>query len=727
MIDGIPFSSCLCGCPLYERSNGTVPIAVWLQLVKLYPTFKPGHVAEVHCSTGSYLLALLPSHSHHMHFLMAQEAAFWPRDVALPEAINSSVGECSIGTVYPGRPQVALSVTVEEITLDNYSPSVSLEEEVEVISLLAGFIVMDGCLIEVPSQEDYAPIVQNRKFRIKTVEPSGVPSLISHATEIKMVENDDTSGVDLDYNQFDYIGEEDSAPRKAVESLIASLRGQTWAEVPNRLLIVGPPAVGKSHLVKTMAKMHRIPLVIIFGAICYSPDGVEAIRDNFQKYVDAASRQAAKKGSVIILLDDIDLMAPKLDSDSTRDHHLMIKCVREMITKVALPHVGLIACTNVRMEVEETVLEEFPSEVLMFPPTPEGRHRILQSVLKPKPLTTLPKAMSDRSRPVLPEIYIQSVAKRTIGFVPGDLVVFANNVFERLLALSENPHLSLPLCDDAPEWKDIAENALRETPCSIKQDFQVDVESGLTWDDVGGLETVRERIHDLIEWPLKEPALFRRFGIRPPRGILLHGPPGCSKTTIAKILANSGGFSFYSLSGAQVYSAYLGESERMVRAVFANARLTRPSLIFFDEIDAMVGRRGFGTGSSDPVQERVLSTFLTEMDGVQGLEGVLVLGATNRLDAIDEALLRPGRFDEIIAIPLPSPAGRLSILKAVSRKTPLADDVDFEEFISRTEGWSGAQLKQLIQESAVLVIREDRPFITQDDLRKTVATYSRSS
>jgi len=227
------------------------------------------------------------------------------------------------------------------------------------------------------------------------------------------------------------------------------------------------------------------------------------------------------------------------------------------------------------------------------------------------------------------------------------------------------------------------------------------------WSDIGGLEDVKQQLREAVEWPLKHPEFFREMGIDPPKGVLLYGPPGCGKTLLAKAVATESEANFIAVKGPEVLSKWVGESERAIREIFRKARQAAPCVIFFDEIDALAPMRGLGYSDSG-VTERVVSQLLTEMDGLEKLEGVVVIGATNRPDILDPALLRPGRFDRLVYVPPPDRAARLEILKVHTRRMPLAEDVDLERIADATEGYTGSDLAALCREAAILALREAR-------------------
>jgi len=248
-------------------------------------------------------------------------------------------------------------------------------------------------------------------------------------------------------------------------------------------------------------------------------------------------------------------------------------------------------------------------------------------------------------------------------------------------------------------------NAYREITPTAMREVYIEVPT-VHWSDVGGLTEVKQQLQEAVEWPLKKPEVFKRLGIRAPKGILLFGPPGCGKTMLARSVATESEANFISIKGPELFSKWVGESEKAIREVFRKGRTAAPSIIFFDELDSVVPRRGTGFGDSG-VSERVISQLLTELDGIESLENVVVIGATNRPDIIDPAILRPGRFDRMIFVPAPDYATRLQILKIHCTNMPLAPDVDLEHVGSQTGGYSGADLEAVVREAGLVSLRRD--------------------
>jgi len=306
---------------------------------------------------------------------------------------------------------------------------------------------------------------------------------------------------------------------------------------------------------------------------------------------------------------------------------------------------------------------------------------------------------------------LEELASITHGFVGADINSLAKEaamiVLRRLL-----PKLELKENEPIPEeylkelrvsHKDFTE-ALKVVRPSAMREVLVETPN-INWNDVGGLDGVKQELKEAVEWPLKHPESFVRLGIKPPKGILLYGPPGTGKTLLAKAVAKESEANFIQIKGPSLLSMWVGKSEEGVRKIFERARQVSPCIIFFDEIDSMAGKRGMEQGQK--VTERVLNQMLSEMDGIEDLSNVIVIGATNRPDMLDSALLRPGRFDRILLVGAPSKEGRENILKIHTKNMPLAKDVKTEKIIEMTEGYVGADIESMVREAAMLALRED--------------------
>jgi transitional endoplasmic reticulum ATPase len=248
-------------------------------------------------------------------------------------------------------------------------------------------------------------------------------------------------------------------------------------------------------------------------------------------------------------------------------------------------------------------------------------------------------------------------------------------------------------------------NAYKEVTPTAMREVYIEVPT-VHWDDIGGLEEVKQELKEAVEWPLKNPEIFKRIGIKPPKGILLYGPPGCGKTLLARAVATESEANFITIKGPEVFSKWVGESEKAIREVFRKARMAAPAVIFFDEIDSLAPRRGLGFADSG-VTERVISQLLTEMDGIVTLEDIVVIAATNRPDIVDPAVLRPGRFDRLIYVPEPDEKTRHQIFRIYTKNMPLAKDVDLTNLAALTKYYSGADIEALCREAAMHALRRD--------------------
>ncbi|ESR51152.1 hypothetical protein CICLE_v100311322mg, partial [Citrus x clementina] len=360
-------------------------------------------------------------------------------------------------------------------------------------------------------------------------------------------------------------------------------------------------------------------------------------------------------------------------------------------SKTSVPHVVVVASTN-RVDAIDPALRRsgrFDAEVEATVPTAEERFEILKLYTKKVPLDA--------------NVDLEAIATSCNGYVGADLEALCREATMSAVKRSSDANecagvLSVTMED----WR----HARSVVGPSITRGVTVEIPK-VTWEDIGGLRDLKKKLQQAVEWPIKHSTAFSRLGISPVRGALLHGPPGCSKTTLAKAAAHAAEASFFSLSGAELYSMYVGESEALLRNTFQRARLAAPSIIFFDEADVVGAKRGGSSSTSITVGERLLSTLLTEMDGLEQAKGILVLAATNRPHAIDAALMRPGRFDLVLYVPPPDLEARHEILRVHTRNMKVGDDVDLRSIAEETELFTGAELEGLCREAGIVALRED--------------------
>ncbi|CAH9072402.1 unnamed protein product [Cuscuta epithymum] len=354
-------------------------------------------------------------------------------------------------------------------------------------------------------------------------------------------------------------------------------------------------------------------------------------------------------------------------------------------------HVVVVASTN-RVDTLDPALRRsgrFDAEIEVTTPNEDERFHILNLYTKKLPLD--------------PSVDLQSIAASCNGYVGADLEALCREATTSAVRQSsELDQVDCSLNITVDDWR----HAKSIVGPSITRGVVVEIPK-VSWEDIGGLQGIKKKLQQAVEWPLRHSEAFARLGVSPLHGILLHGPPGCSKTTLAKAAAHAAQASFFSLSGAELYSMYVGEGEALLRNTFRRARLAAPSIIFFDEADVIAAKRGGSSSGSSLVGERLLSTLLTEMDGLEQMKGILVLAATNRPQAIDAALMRPGRFDLVLYVPPPDLEARCEILRVHTRNMKLDADVDIRQVAENTDLYTGAELEGLCREAGIVALRED--------------------
>jgi transitional endoplasmic reticulum ATPase len=483
---------------------------------------------------------------------------------------------------------------------------------------------------------------------------------------------------------------------------------QLGIEPPKGVLLHGPPGTGKTLMAKAVASEIDAYFTNISGPEImskYYGESEEQLREVFE--------EAEENAPAIIFVDELDSIAPKRgETSGDVERRVVAQLLSLMDGLDERGDVIVIGATN-RVDAIDPALRRggrFDREIEIGVPDKEGRKEILQ--------------VHTRGMPLVEGIDLEQYAENTHGFVGADLESLAKeaamNALRRL-----RPELDLEQEEiDAGilESMQVVESDFREAlkgiePSALREVF-VEVPD-VSWDSVGGLEDSQERLRETIQWPLEYPDVFETMDVEAARGVLLYGPPGTGKTLMAKAVANEAQSNFISVKGPELLNKYVGESEKGVREVFEKARSNAPTVVFFDEIDSIAGERGQRMGDSG-VSERVVSQLLTELDGLEELEDVVVIATTNRPDLIDSALLRPGRLDRHLHVPVPDEDARHSILEVHTRDKPLADDVDLEDLARRTDGYVGADLEALCREASMAATRGFINSVEPEDAAQSV-------
>jgi len=467
-------------------------------------------------------------------------------------------------------------------------------------------------------------------------------------------------------------------------------------EAPKGVLLYGPPGTGKTLLAKAVAGETNAHFISLSGPEIMGKhygESEERIREIFT--------QAEENAPSIIFIDEIDSIAPKRDEVSGE---LEKRIVSQLLTLMdgmkSRGKVVVIAATNRPDSIDPALRRpgRFDREIEIGIPDDEGRFDIL--------------SIHTRGMPIDEKVDLKQISKITHGFVGADLEVLSKEAAMRSLRRNvlddkdfsyDDDEISSEILQKIQITDEDFREALKEVGPSALREVQVQIPN-VSWDDVGGLDQLKEELQEAVEWPIKYKDAYDYVDVDSPKGILLHGPPGTGKTMIAKALAKMTESNFISIKGPELLSKWVGESEKGVREIFRKARQAAPCIIFLDEVDALVPRRGSG-GSDSHVTENVVSQILTEIDGLEELHNVLIIGATNRLDIVDEALLRPGRFDRIIEVPNPDEKGRLHIFEIHTKNKPLANDVKISEIVKLTDNFSGAEIAAVTNRAAITALK----------------------
>lgn len=582
----------------------------------------------------------------------------------------------------------------EAITLAPTEPLRITGGEEYLSQLLDGRIVARGDVVTIS--------VMNRRIDlvVTRVNPSDSAVIVNENTQIEISEETvrppQRNIPKVSYEDIGGLRNEVVKVREMIELPMKhpELFDRLGIEAPKGVLLHGPPGTGKTLLAKAVASETNANFITISGPEIigkYYGESEERLRQIFE--------DAEKNAPSIVFIDEIDSIAPKREEVTGEvEKRVVAQLLSLMDGMTSRGRVVVIAATN-RPDALDPALRRpgrFDREIEIGVPDQQGRLEVLQ--------------IHTRGMPIADDVDLLKLASSTHGFVGADLQALAKEAamraLRRILPEIDLEKQSVPaeILNKIIVMMTDFQGALTEVEPSAMREVLVEVPN-VHWSDIGGLSEVKKELEESVEWPLKYRDVFDYAHTKPAKGILLYGPPGTGKTLLAKAIANESQANFISVKGPELLSKWVGESERSVREIFHKARQAAPSVIFMDELDSVVPTRSSGLGDSQ-VTERVISQILTELDGLEELRDVVIIGATNRPDMIDPALLRPGRFDKLLYVPTPGLEARKEILAIHLKGKPLAKDISIDDLAARTEGYSGADLQSVVDTSAMLAIRE---------------------
>jgi transitional endoplasmic reticulum ATPase len=533
-----------------------------------------------------------------------------------------------------------------------------------------------------------------QEFRVLDTTPRGIV-VVRGDTQIRLESPGPAEAGRLSYEDIGGMG---PAIRRVREMIELPLRhpevfARLGIDAPKGVLLHGPPGCGKTLLARAVASETDATFFSLSG-----PEIIHKLYGESEARLRQVFEEAKKRAPSIVFLDELDSIAPRRDQAVGEVEKRVVAQLLALMDGIdARGQIVVIGATNLPNSLDPALRRpgRFDREIVIGIPDVAGRRELLE--------------IHTRGMPLAADVSIARLADITHGFTGADVAALCREAAmaalrralpvvgldeglpqEQLLEIEVGmPDFMSALCDVEP-------SALREVFIEIPD---------VSWEDVGGLARVKDEFQEMWEWPLAHADLYREARLRPPKGVLFAGPPGTGKTLLAKAIARESGANFISVKGPELLSKYVGESEKGIREVFRKARQAAPCIIFFDEIDALAPRRGSASADGH-VAERIVAQLLSEMDGIEDLEGVLVLAATNRADILDPALLRPGRFDRVLTIGVPEEADRAAILRVHARGRPFAPDIDFDALARATRGFTGADLERVIRDAAMGAMRE---------------------
>ncbi|CAN5716732.1 CDC48 family AAA ATPase [soil metagenome] len=542
--------------------------------------------------------------------------------------------------------------------------------------------------------------LQEIRLRVISTTPRGIVQ-IAQETEIELlpefVEMDEQRPASVTYDDLGGLGDTLGQVREMIELPLKhpELFQRLGIDPPKGVLLYGPPGTGKTLLARAVASEADARFFHIAGPEImgrYYGESEQRLREVFQ--------QAQQQSPSIIFIDEIDSIAPKREDVTGEVERRVVAQLLTLLDGLEpRQNVVVIGATN-RVDALDEALRRpgrFDREIIIGVPDVNGRREIL--------------AIHTRGMPLEDGVDLDELSRVTYGFVGADMSALAREAAMETLRRSvgefdlDAGEIPAEVVENLRVTRDDFMRALKRVQPSALREIMIEMPN-VGWDDIGGLEEAKRELRDGIQLPLRHPEAFERLGIRPAKGFLLFGPPGTGKTMLAKAVAREAEANFIATKSSDLLSKWYGESERQVARLFQRARQVAPTVIFIDEIDSMAPVRGGGMGEP-AVTERVVNTLLAEMDGLEELRGVVVIAASNRPALLDPALLRPGRFDDLVYVSVPEQEGRHHILRIHTTTMPLGDDVDLESIAARTEGYTGADLEDVVRRAGLHALREN--------------------
>lgn len=534
---------------------------------------------------------------------------------------------------------------------------------------------------------------------VTSFSPSGDAVLMCGTTEVKISDKPAANKGDVPKVSYDDIGGLGDAVRKIREMVELPLRHpelfkRLGVEAPKGVLLHGPPGTGKTMLAKAVAGETSSNFITIGG-----PEIVSKFYGESEGKLRDIFKEAEENAPSIIFIDEIDSIAPKREEATGEEERRIVAQLLSLMDGLnSRGKVVVIGATNRPNSIDEALRRpgRFDREIEIGIPDRDGRLEILQ--------------IHTRGMPLSDDVDLNWLADKTHGYSGADLSALTKEAamaaLRRVLPDVDLEAEEIPreVLNRISVTKDDFKSALRDMQPSTMREVLIE-KPNVKWDDIGALEEAKQELKEAVEWPLKYAKVFEHMSAKPPKGILLYGPPGTGKTMLAKAVATESEANFIAVKGPEFLNKWVGESEKAVRETFRKARQASPCVIFLDEIDSIAPERGSGVGGDSGATERVISQMLTEMDGLESLNNVVVIAATNRPDIMDPALLRPGRFDKSILIGPPDAESRRKILEIHTRGKPVADDVDLDELAEKMDGCTGADISAVCNEAVMSAVR----------------------